>query len=35
MNGVRIPGQRRHTNRLDQGTRDINTELVEKLKAMA
>jgi len=35
MKGVRIPGQRRHTNRLDQGTRDINTELVEKLKAMA
>lgn len=35
MQGVRIPGQRRHTNRLDKGTRDINTELVDKLKAMA
>ena len=28
LEGVRLPGERRHKNRLDTGSRSINTELV-------
>jgi len=34
MDGVRLPGQRRHNNRLDTGPRNINTELVEKIRSL-
>ena len=34
MDGVRLPGQRRHNNRLDTGPRKINTELVEKIRSL-
>ena len=34
MDGVRLPGQRRHNNRKDKGPRHINTELVEKIKSL-
>ena len=34
LNGVRLPGQRRHNNRLDTGPRNINTELVEKIRSL-
>lgn len=34
IDGTRLPGQRRHQNRGDTGPRKINTELVEKLRAM-
>ena len=32
MEGVRLPGERRHKNRLDTGPRKINQELIEKIK---
>jgi len=32
MPGVRLPGERRHKNRLDTGPRQINLELIEKIK---
>ena len=32
MDGVRLPGQRRHNNRNDEGPRNINSELIEKIK---
>ena len=32
MEGVRLPGERRHKNRLDKGPRSINEELVNKIK---
>ncbi len=32
MDGVRLPGERRHKNRLDKGPRKINLELVNKIK---
>ena len=32
MDGVRLPGERRHNNRLDKGPRNINTDLVNKIK---
>ena len=35
MDGVRLPGERRHKNRLDKGTRQINKELVEKIKGLS
>ena len=35
MDGVRLPGERRHKNRLDKGPRKINTELVNKIKSLA
>ena len=31
LEGVRLPGQRRHTNRLSHGPRKINKELVDKI----
>ena len=34
MEGVRLPGQRRHNNRMDKGPRHINTELVEKIHSL-
>ena len=35
MDGVRLPGERRHKNRLDKGPRDINEELVNKIKSLS
>ena len=32
MDGVRLPGERRHKNRLDLGSRKINEDLVKKIK---
>jgi len=32
--GVRLPGERRHKNRLDLGPRKINKELIEKIKKL-
>lgn len=34
MDGVRLPGQRRHNNRKDTGPRNINASLVEKIKSL-
>jgi len=34
MDGVRLPGERRHKNRLDKGPRKINKELIEKIKKL-
>ena len=35
MKGVRLPGGRRHKNRLDKGPRNINEELVNKIKSLS
>ena len=35
MEGVRLPGERRHKNRLDKGPRSINEELVNKIKSLS
>jgi len=35
LEGVRLPGQRRHTNRLSLEPRNINKELVEKIKKLS
>ena len=35
MDGVRLPGERRHKNRLDLGPRKINSELIEKIKKLS
>ena len=35
MDGVRLPGERRHKNRLDTGSRKINQELIEKIKKLS
>ena len=35
MEGVRLPGERRHKNRLDKGPRNINEELVSKIKSLS
>ena len=35
MEGVRLPGERRHINRLDKGPRQINEELVNKIKSLS
>ena len=35
MDGVRLPGERRHKNRLDKGPRKINKDLVEKIKQLS
>ena len=32
---VRLPGERRHKNRLDKGPRNINAELVNKIKSLS
>ena len=34
MDGVRLPGERRHKNRLNKGPRNINEELVNKIKSL-
>ncbi|MDC0195119.1 Ldh family oxidoreductase [Alphaproteobacteria bacterium] len=34
MEGVRLPGQRRHNNRKDLGPRNINTLLIDKIKSL-
>lgn len=35
MPGVRLPGARRHANRLDTGPRQINAELIEKIRNLS
>ena len=35
LDGVRLPGERRHNNRLNKGSRSINEELVEKIKSLS
>ena len=35
MDGVRLPGERRHKNRFDKGPRNINEELVNKIKSLS
>ena len=35
LDGVRLPGERRHKNRLDNGPRNINEELVNKIKSLS
>ena len=35
MEGVRLPGERRHKNRLDKSPREINEELVSKIKSLS
>ncbi len=35
MDGVRLPGERRHKNRLDKGPRKINDKLIEKIKSLS
>jgi len=35
MDGVRLPGERRHINRLDKGPRNINEELINKIKSLS
>ena len=35
MKGVRLPGERRHKNRLDKGPRNINKDLVNKIKSLS
>ena len=34
MDGVRLPGERRHKNRLDTGPRKINKDLVDKINSL-
>ena len=34
LDGVRLPGKRRHNNRKDKGPRNINTALVEKILSL-
>lgn len=34
LEGVRLPGERRHTNRLSDAPRHINAELVEKIRGL-
>ena len=35
MGDVRLPGERRHKNRLDKGPRKINEELINKIKSLS
>ena len=35
MEGVRLPGERRHKNRLDKGPRNINEDLINKIKSLS
>ena len=35
MEGVRLPGERRHKNRLNKSPREINEELVSKIKSLS
>ena len=34
LDGVRLPGERRHRNRLDKGPRQINSQLIDKIKSL-
>jgi len=34
MDGVRLPGERRHNNRKNQGSRKINTALIQKINSL-
>ena len=34
VEGVRLPGQRRHNNRKDTGPRNINTKLLETINSI-
>ena len=34
LDGVRLPGERRHKNRLSDAPRQINTPLVEKIRSL-
>ena len=34
LDGVRLPGQRRHKNRIDTGPRNINSGLIEKIQSL-
>ena len=34
LDGVRLPGERRHKNRLDKGQRQINSQLIEKINSL-
>jgi len=35
MDGVRLPGERRHKNRLDLEPREINSDLIKKIKSLS
>lgn len=35
IDGIRLPGQRRHKMRKDTGTREVNLELIEKLRVLS
>ena len=35
FDGVRLPGERRHTNRLNKGPRNINQDLIKKIKSLS
>ena len=35
LEGVRLPGERRHKNRSDKGPRNINEDLVKKIKSLS
>ena len=35
LKGIRLPGERRHQNRLDNSPRKINKELLEKIKGLS
>ena len=35
MPGVRLPGERRHKNRLDLGPRNINSDLIKKIQGLS
>ena len=35
MGNVRLPGERRHINRINKGPRKINEELVNKIKSLS
>ncbi len=35
LEGVRLPGERRHKNRLDKGLRQINADLVKKISSLS
>jgi delta1-piperideine-2-carboxylate reductase len=34
IDGVRLPGERRHRNRLDKGPRQVNKELLSKVRSL-
>jgi len=34
MEGVRLPGERRHKNRLNKEPRKINSDLINKIKTL-